>query len=89
LSGRLAGRISPMRTIRLGFAVMFSAVVLNLFTCWLVPPGVPWNVLPVMLFTVGSSLVMPSATLILLDLFPASRGMHHHCKASSSSRFQA
>jgi DHA1 family bicyclomycin/chloramphenicol resistance-like MFS transporter len=75
MSGRLAGRISPLRTIRLGYTLMFSGVAVNLATCWLVPPGVPWNVLPITIFTMGSSLAMPSITLILLDIFPAFRGM--------------
>jgi DHA1 family bicyclomycin/chloramphenicol resistance-like MFS transporter len=75
LSGRLAGRLSPKRTVRLGYAVMFAGIVLNLAICWFVTPGVPWNVLPVMIFTCGSSLVMPSITLLMLDLFPAIRGM--------------
>jgi len=75
LSGRLAGRMSPLRTIRLGYTLMFAGVAVNLVICWLVAPGVPWNVLPVTIFTTGSSLVMPSVTLILLDLFPAFRGM--------------
>jgi DHA1 family bicyclomycin/chloramphenicol resistance-like MFS transporter len=75
LSGRLAGRMSPLRTIRLGYTLMFTGVAVNLVICWLVAPGVPWNVLPVTIFTTGSSLVMPSVTLILLDLFPAFRGM--------------
>jgi MFS transporter, DHA1 family, multidrug resistance protein len=75
VSGRLAGRVSPLRTIRLGYTLMFSGVAVNLATCWLAPPGVPWNVLPIMIFTTGSSLAMPSLTLILLDLFPAFRGM--------------
>jgi len=75
LSGRLAGRISPLRTVRLGYTLMFAGVGVNLATCAFLPPGVPWNVLPVTIFTAGSSLVMPSTTLILLDLFPAFRGM--------------
>lgn len=75
LSGRLAGRISPLRQIRLGYALMAAGAGVNLAVCWLLPPGVPWNVLPVTIFTMGSSLVMPSVTLFLLDLFPAFRGM--------------
>jgi DHA1 family bicyclomycin/chloramphenicol resistance-like MFS transporter len=75
LSGRLAGRVSPLRTIRIAYALIFTGAAVNLATCWLVSPGVPWNVLPVMIFTAGSSLAMPSITLILLDIFPAFRGM--------------
>jgi DHA1 family bicyclomycin/chloramphenicol resistance-like MFS transporter len=75
LSGRLAGRMSPKRTIRLGYAMMSAGVAINLATCWLLPPAVPWNVFPIMVFTLGSSLAMPSITLLMLDLFPAIRGM--------------
>jgi len=32
-------------------------------------------VLPIMIYTMGSAIVMPSITLLLLDLFPAMRGM--------------
>ncbi len=75
LSGRLAGRLSPQRTIRLGYAIMFAGVAANLALCWHVAPGVPWNVLPVMIYATGTSIVMPSVTLILLDLFPTMRGL--------------
>jgi DHA1 family bicyclomycin/chloramphenicol resistance-like MFS transporter len=38
-------------------------------------PFVAANVLPIMIYTIGSSLIMPSVTLLLLDLFPTMRGM--------------
>ncbi len=75
LSGRFAGRRSPQQTIRAGFALVFAGVALNLAVCWTLPPGVVWNVFPVFVFCIGTSLVMPSATLLLLDLFPTMRGM--------------
>ncbi len=75
ISGRLAGRWSTKHTIRLGFTVMFVGVADNLLTCWLAAPGVPLNVIPIMIFTLGSSLAQPSLTLLLLDLFPAIRGL--------------
>jgi DHA1 family bicyclomycin/chloramphenicol resistance-like MFS transporter len=75
LSGRLAGRMSPRKTVRLGYQFAFAGVALNLALVAFAPPGVAWNVLPVMVFCIGSALIMPSVTLLLLDLFPAARGM--------------
>jgi MFS transporter, DHA1 family, multidrug resistance protein len=75
LSGRLAGRVSPKRTIRLGYALMFAGAALNLAIAWLVPPGVPWSILPIMVYTIGTAVLTPTLTLMLLDLFPAQRGM--------------
>ena len=75
LSGRLAGRLSPKRTVRLGYGFMFAGVAFNGLVVTLVPPGVPWHVLPLFVFAIGSSVVMPSVTLLLLDLFPRLRGL--------------
>jgi DHA1 family bicyclomycin/chloramphenicol resistance-like MFS transporter len=75
LSGRIAGRISPVRTIRIGYAVLGAACVTNLAISYLVSPHVAMNVLPIFIYTIGSSLIMPSVTLLLLDLFPTMRGM--------------
>ncbi|MFO1414044.1 MAG: multidrug effflux MFS transporter [Burkholderiales bacterium] len=75
LSGRLAGRMTSQRTVRIGFAVAAAGVVLNLLIAAFLPPLVAWNVLPLFVFTSGSSLIMPTITLMLLDLFPTMRGM--------------
>jgi len=75
LSGRLAGRLSPQRTIRLGYAIMFAGIVVNMAVCVLLSPRVPWSVLPLLIYATGSSLVMPSVTLLLLDVFPEMRGL--------------
>ncbi|MEO8135182.1 MAG: multidrug effflux MFS transporter [Betaproteobacteria bacterium] len=75
LSGRLAGRFMPERTIGLGFILMGSAASLNLILSWTIEPSLPWSILPLPLYACGMSLVMPSATLLLLDLFPAMRGL--------------
>lgn len=75
LSGRLAGRLSPLRTIRAGYAVLAMANLANVLICLFLPPLVTWNVLPIFVFTLGSSLIMPSVTLLLLDAFPTMRGM--------------
>jgi DHA1 family bicyclomycin/chloramphenicol resistance-like MFS transporter len=75
LSGRIAGRISPVRTIRIGYAVLAAAVLVNLAVSYFAPPLVAFHVLPIFVYTIGSSLIMPSVTLLLLDLFPTMRGM--------------
>ncbi len=75
ISGRLAGRLSPRDTVRLGYLLMFAGVAAQLAVAWWVTPTVPWHVLPIMLFTTGSAVVMPSTTLLLLDLFPNMRGL--------------
>jgi len=75
LSGRIAGRLSPLRTIRIGFAVVAAGVLVNLAVSHFLPPEVAWNVLPIFIFTIGSSLIMPSVVLLLLDQFPTMRGM--------------
>jgi DHA1 family bicyclomycin/chloramphenicol resistance-like MFS transporter len=75
LSGRMAGRQAAARTVYIGYGAMFAGVGLNALIVLLVPPSVPWHVLPIMVYTLGSALVMPSVTLLLLDLFPTMRGL--------------
>jgi DHA1 family bicyclomycin/chloramphenicol resistance-like MFS transporter len=75
LSGRLAGRRPPKETIAIGYGFMFAGVALNLLIVGFLPPIVLWNVLPLFVFCIGSSIVMPSVTLMLLDLFPGVRGL--------------
>jgi DHA1 family bicyclomycin/chloramphenicol resistance-like MFS transporter len=75
VSGRAAGRLSPARTIGLGYVLMFTGATIQMAVAWYVAPNVPWHVLPIMIYTLGSAIVMPSVTLLLLDLFPTMRGM--------------
>jgi MFS transporter, DHA1 family, multidrug resistance protein len=75
VSGRAAGKLSAAHTIGLGYLLMFAGATIQMAVAWYVAPGVPWHVLPIMIYTMGSSIVMPSATLLLLDLFPTMRGM--------------
>jgi DHA1 family bicyclomycin/chloramphenicol resistance-like MFS transporter len=75
ISGRVAGVMTPRRTIGLGYIVMFIGVAADLGVAVFVPPSVPWHVLPIMIYAMGSSVTMPSATLLLLDLFPTMRGL--------------
>jgi MFS transporter, DHA1 family, multidrug resistance protein len=75
ISGRLAGRLTATKTVRLGYTLMFSGVAFGLCVAWFVAPGVPWHVLPIMVYTTGSAVITPTATLLMLDLFPTMRGL--------------
>ena len=74
LSGRVAGTLSPPRTVMVGYLTMGCAAALNVLYCALWAPALPWTVLPVMLYTIGMALAMPSVTLLALELFPQLRG---------------
>jgi DHA1 family bicyclomycin/chloramphenicol resistance-like MFS transporter len=89
LSGRLAGRISPSRTILLGYAVMGSAAVVNLTINLTLPPELPWSVMPLFIYTSGMSLAMPSLTIFALDPFPAQRGLAASCQTFFQSGFNS
>ncbi|MEO6927738.1 MAG: multidrug effflux MFS transporter [Casimicrobiaceae bacterium] len=75
ISGRAAGLLTPRRTVDIGFAFMGGAALLNVMISAFAPPSVLWNIAPTFVFTIGSSIVAPSVTLLLLDLFPRMRGL--------------
>ena len=58
-SGRLAGRLAPGRTIAVGYLVMGIAASLNLALNLSLPPGLPWSVAPLFVYTLGMSLRCP------------------------------
>lgn len=85
LSGRMAGRLSPQRTVAIGYAIMFCAATGNVGYNALFPPALPWSVLPVMAYSAGMSLAMPNLSLLALDLFPQLRGMVSSLQAFAHS----
>lgn len=75
VSGKVAGRVTARRTVRVGYLFMGGAALLNLALCLFAPARVAINVAPLFFFMIGSSMVMPSITVMLLDLFPTMRGL--------------
>lgn len=75
LSGRLAGKIAPKRQIRHGFVIMLLTSVLNLLANLFFPAHAYWALLPIAVFAFGWALMVPVVTLLVLDLYPARRGM--------------
>jgi len=89
LSGRLAGRLSPRRTVKAGFWLLFGATALNIGYHALLPPALPWSVLPVVGYAVGTALTAPSIQLLVLDMFPANRGLASSLQGFAHSFFTA
>jgi DHA1 family bicyclomycin/chloramphenicol resistance-like MFS transporter len=87
LSGWLAGRRSPYQTIAIGYGFMAAAALLNLAINLALPPGLPWSILPLFVYTTGVSVAMPSLTLLALDPFPAQRGLAASCQTFLQSAF--
>lgn len=85
LSGHLAGKISPRTTILRGFLIMGLAAVSNIALNLAFPPGIPWSVMPIFVYTTGMALTMPSLTLLALDLFPQQRGLAASCQTFMQS----
>lgn len=74
-SGRLAGRLSPRRTVSFGFGLMLTAAVLNVTQGIVLPPATLNVVAPLALYVFGMALTMPNLNLMALDCFPKNRGM--------------
>jgi DHA1 family bicyclomycin/chloramphenicol resistance-like MFS transporter len=75
IAGRLADRITPVRTVWLGFAVMGTAALLNLLQAALMEAA-PINVIvPAALYLMGMAIAMPNLSLMGLECFPHNRGM--------------
>jgi DHA1 family bicyclomycin/chloramphenicol resistance-like MFS transporter len=84
-ANRLAGKISFARQIGIGFAFLLGAASVNVVFHLLLPPSLPWSVLPLFFYTFGMSLVGPGATLLALDLFPHIRGTVASCQSFAST----
>lgn len=89
ISGRLAGHVSTTGTLQRGYLLMGTAAALNLGLCLTLPPGLPWSVAPIFVYTVGMALAMPSLTLLALDPYPEKRGLAASCQTFLQSGFNA
>jgi len=80
LAGRVAGHWSNVRTLALAYGIMGLAAGSNAWWHAFHTPALPGSVLPLALYVLGSSLAMPSLTLMALDLFPHRRGLASSCQ---------
>ncbi len=72
---RIAGRISPERSVLLGHAVMMLAGTFNIAVCTLHASAMPWALVALPIFATGMTITQPSLQLLALDCFPNRRGL--------------
>jgi DHA1 family bicyclomycin/chloramphenicol resistance-like MFS transporter len=89
VAGQLAGKRTPAATIALGYSVMAGAALVNLGLALALPPGLPWSVAPLFVYTLGMALAMPNLTLFALDPFPQQRGTAASCQTFLQSGFNS
>ena len=75
ISGRVAGKMTLARTVSYSYRFMVLAASVNLIYAFTFEPSVPWAIIPLFFYAIGSAMAMPSLSLIVLDMFPTRRGM--------------
>lgn len=88
-SGRMAGRLSPARTIRFGLLAMMLAAAANVAISLAGLGRLPWAIVPLPLYLFGMSFAAPALTLVVLDRFSARRGMASSCQSFLQSATNA
>lgn len=88
-SGRLAGKLSLKQTVIRGYTIMGAAALINIGLNLWFPPGLPWSVTPIFIYTFGMSLAMPCLTLMALEPFPNQRGLAASCQMFLQSIFNS
>lgn len=88
-ANRMAGRAGPGKQIRIGFALLMMAGLLNVGYHLLFPAALPWTVAPLFLYTMGMSMVAPGLTLLVLELFPQIRGTVASCQSFTMTMLSA
>ena len=88
-ANRMAGSSSTQRQILIGFIFLMTSCLINVGYHALLPPALPWTVAPLFLYTIGMSMVAPSLTLLILDLFPAIRGTVASCQSFTMTMLSA
>lgn len=74
LAKKAAGLYTRQKVVKVAYGWMAMAVLLNLVTCYFLPTGLLYNILPIALFNIGMALAMPILSLSALDRHPKIRG---------------
>jgi DHA1 family bicyclomycin/chloramphenicol resistance-like MFS transporter len=82
VSSRLSHRWTPVRIVSTGFGVLTAAVVLNLVQVAWLEATILFTIGPLVIYAVGTAMIMPAITVLALDCFP-----HHRGTAASMQGF--
>ncbi|HYQ72159.1 MAG TPA: Bcr/CflA family drug resistance efflux transporter, partial [Gammaproteobacteria bacterium] len=82
VSSRLSHRWSPARVVSSGFGILAAAVVLNLVQVALFDASILSTIGPLVIYAIGTAMMMPAITILALDCFP-----HHRGTAASMQGF--
>jgi len=74
ISSRLSHRWSPVRIVSTGFGVLATAVFLNLTQVALYDATILFTIGPLVIYAIGTAMIMPAVTILALDCFPDHRG---------------
>jgi MFS transporter, DHA1 family, multidrug resistance protein len=88
-ANKLAGRISITKLLTLGYSFLIGAALFNVIYHVFNPPTLPWSVMPLFFYTLGMSLVAPILTLLVIDLFPKTRGTVASCQSFTQTMLAA
>ncbi|PTX93850.1 Bcr/CflA family drug resistance efflux transporter [Spartobacteria bacterium LR76] len=80
MAARLAGRLSSQRILALAYGLMAASALGNFVFSLTCPPSLPWSVVPLFFYVVGSAMGMPTLTIMALDIFPHRRGLAASCQ---------
>jgi len=86
-ASRLAGKVAQRRLMGAGFALMGAGVAVNLALQYTLAPQLapgPWLtfvcIAPLGLMAFGQAVLSPSAQMMVMDLYPAQRGLMSSCQ---------
>jgi DHA1 family bicyclomycin/chloramphenicol resistance-like MFS transporter len=84
-----AGKLNTFKQIYIGFCLMLGSCVFNVAYHAFFPPMLPWSVIPLFFYAIGMAIILPGATLMVLNLFPNIRGIAASCQSSFSTLLSA
>lgn len=88
-ANRLAGKVAIGKLMLIGYSLLIGASLANVLYHMFFPPAIPWSVIPLFFYTLGMSLIAPVLTLLVMDLFPTTRGTVASCQSFTQTMLGA